>query len=751
MNYFLILIELWVLLLICMLIGRRICYLLPNIIKLSVGFYIAPILGLSFLILITTLYGWLFPFKFHYSLLITLAIVLFAFVYEKKKRQVFRDGLQICLFATIASLPILMPIIYYVGYNPFTDIFTYLVHGQWLQEHAFSEKAIASGFYPAMTQVTLYQKAGSRMGGSFLLGYVQSLFALRWSYYAYIPTIALAFVTGCLSLGGIIRQVVPTKRVVVLALALLPAFSFNGFVYGAEWGFFPQTFGLAFSCGLAVLLPFLSRIVTTNHFSFSKIMLYAIPIAICTAALLFSYNEPFPIFALGITLFFLLALFSSKNKIALLALFIFYTIEVLLLLNYEAIRIARNLLQTIAISHQASAIGWPTLWSPIQFLAHTFGMKSPFGSNTFRLDYIASVYLFPIFFIAICWILGSFVRRHPKRRLTLIFLLSVDFVLFLIFLKFRYFSPNTSNSAEVGFTFLQFKISKYAALFSLGLAGISLALIWQQAKNARLYLLYTYILMITFGLYIHSHVVVPNFTNGFITEVNQEKNPFDTLLQLRYALSAIPVDESIYIGLGEEHGKLRQMVAYILHDRKIASDYTDDGYISGSLPPEEKTMLPNKNKWLITLKPRGSLCESGEIVGPFLIQKAPFNHLILEKTESIYGTEMNSNNETWNWVNNAIDFYFAPIGLSSKARLEFNLTSFPTKRSFTVELKDASGKTLAKNHFSQSGEKSFKSPLIKVNSKHLILHVEADGTPIRISEGDTREAKFVIANVKFCS
>jgi hypothetical protein len=79
----------------------------------------------------------------------------------------------ISAFVIVVTIPVLAPAIRFNSFNSFNDTFTYLVHGQWLQEHAFKELARGSGFFPAETQVVLYQNAGHRMGASFFLGFVQ--------------------------------------------------------------------------------------------------------------------------------------------------------------------------------------------------------------------------------------------------------------------------------------------------------------------------------------------------------------------------------------------------------------------------------------------------------------------------------------------------------------------------------------------------------------------------------------------------
>lgn len=621
MNVVSVIAELWLLLTIAMLVGRRLVTLLPNKVQHELSFYISPILGLAVLILLATLYGWLAPFNNKTSILLIILLGGLSFVLEKNKSLLVKDTGWLLVFAILCAAPILAPIFRYGGYNPFTDIFTYLVQAQWLQEHAFTEKVITSGNYPALTQVALYQITGSRMGGSFLLGFVQSLFAIKWSYYAYTPTVASALVTGCLALGGIVRHVVPMRRMTILAIALLPSITMNGFIYGAEWGFYPQTLGLSLALGICAIFPYLTKIVLQTRPGFKKLVIYSLPMAVCTSGLLFAYNEPFPIFAVGFLGYLLIVALNNRQCLAKLLEFItIFVMEVLVLVNYEAIRIFINIYQTLGISNGFADIGWPILWLPIQFLAFTIGMKSPFRNIYLSYEYLFSTLGAGLIFLAMAVTLIIFMRNHPKRRENIIFLACIEFVLLIFFVKFRYLSPD-KTAIEVGHTFLQFKIAKYLAPFMLASLGIFSAYCYHYFKQKRRLFVITYFIVLTVGFAAH-YVFAKNYSNYFLNSVAQRHDPFSVLLNLRQALSNIPNDEVIYVDLGwEKQHKLRQMVAYILYDRKIASDYRDDGYILGRLPESEQNMSKSGAKIIIYMHNAVATNPNDMRVGPFVIRK----------------------------------------------------------------------------------------------------------------------------------
>lgn len=621
MNGIIVLLELWSILLICMLLGLRVSDLLPKELNRSIGFYISPILGGATLVLIATLYGWLIPYNFKLTFSICFILSIVAFIFENNKRKFLKNYLYICAFAAICAIPVLAPIFRYSGYNPFTDIFTYLVHAQWLQEHAFTEKVITSGNFPALTQVSLYQETGSRMGGSFLLGFIQSLFAFKWSYYAYTVTVASALVAGCLALGGIVRHVVPGSKIVILALALIPSLTSNGYIFGAEWGFYPQTLGLAFALGFSAIFPYLTKIILKDNPKFTQIFMYALPVAICFAGLLFAYNEPFPIFVAGIFLYiFISAVINihQKNCLKNLSIFIsIFTLQVLVLVNYEAIRIFLNIYQTLTISKGAADIGWPVLWSPIQFMAFSLGMKSPFNhQKAFSFDYLYSTFCAPIVILITLITLIYFIKSYPKRRENIIFLMCIELVLFICFIKFRYFALDKS-ALEVGHTFLQFKIAKYMAPFSLSLFAIFAAFCYNKLLNKRKLIIFAYCILFIAGIWFHAKISSKNYNYSFVAAVQQSKNPFEILLKLRREiLNNVATNEIIYVDLGPENHKLRQMVAYILYDIKIASDYRDDGYILGRLPEKDRNMSKDLAQKFLYMR---NFSSKGVLVGPFVI------------------------------------------------------------------------------------------------------------------------------------
>lgn len=751
MRYFQSVLELWCLLFICLVVGRRIFYFCSPSMQRQLGLYLAPGLGLAALLWLASLYGRMMPFHWAYSLSFTLLLVGLCLIYESKKQELWRHSLCVGLMALIASLPVLGPELLYAGYNPFTDIFTYLAQSQWLQWHAFSEKVVSVADHPALTQIALYQATGARMGGTFFLAFVQSLFHLTWSYDAYLSTVSLGVVVGCLFLGGIVRQVVPLKRPVILALALLPAISSNGFIYGAEWGFFPQTYGLAFALGLCACLPPLLRWVLCSQASLGQSMRFALPCALSAAAMLLAYNEPFPLFLGAMGLFMGLMILTDLNQSKVLfKISLILLIELILLMNTELVRLIHNVYQTLTISGGEVAIGWPVLWSPLRFLAFSFGITSYFNQPFIWWDDLASWIVMPILLVVLFYGLMCFVRHHPKRRMMLSLIGCFELVLWCFFIKFRYFSINNAPMA-VGQTFLQFKVAKYVSPFSLSLLAIGCAIVWFNCKTSRRYLTFFYTAILALGLSYHLMGVSPQFTKHFLSSVQQNNAPFEVLLKLRQTvIQNIPKNEQIYLAIGPEDMKLRQFITYMLWDRSISGDFQDDVYLAGQLSQPKNHDNAKASAWLLSKDSLHHTPAVGFSSPPFLMMKQPSLYVIQDGQRGGYNTEINLKGEAFHWVKHAIEVQFSVQGGARSIALKcVLLPKGDNPRTFHVKLKTSSGHVLAEYTLANLTKTyALDTPWLPTGlKKHFILQVEADGEPQKLGRHDDRQASFMISNV----
>ena len=735
--------------------GRLVIHNCPKYIsQIENKIFIEPVLGLSIFILISICYGWINKFNFLITFIIFVVVTLISFFLDNKKRELLLNVYKISIFGLIISLPILGPLIIYDGFNPFNDTYTYLVHGQWLQFHPFSEKIIQSGHFPAESQVSMYQVDGSRMGASFLLAFIQSLFNLKWSYYAYVPTVSLAVICGSLTMGALINRVIKLPQKVLFGLCLLPACSFNGFIFGSQFGFFPQTFGL---CFVAILF-----LLTTEAFecikSESSQIIYkrkyiinefksAIPISLCLSTLLYVYNDLFPAILATLFVYLTIKLIFTLNKLKIIYILISIILITSLLVNIEGIRILRNLIGSVLGAASGNVVfGWPVFWNPLQFYAHSYGFKSSFGNNEFLLDLVTSSYIFPILLFSGIYLIYTHLKNNKFKDSEILLLTLIANILFIFaYLKFRYINVGYSEN-EIGHTFLQYKLAKWLSVINLPLVGIVIGIIYTSKsilKNLFLYL--TVFLMLT-GLTIQTFVISKYHTQHFNDEIMSKRSAFDSLIGLRNKLSVLPFNDIIYIGLPHDHHKLAQMIGYILFDKKLAGKY-EDGYIRRSIPDNQKDMDIDIADWVIIYKPIKSHNENPMYrTGPFYIIKKPFKYFTNDKILSEYRTESNES-EQWNWVNEKIEFKYSNIGKCNKSLFSFDLLINGNSTKLTMVEKSYDGsKVLSTKEFDASSSVKNKTITYINNINSFSLEIKANGDAIQLSAGDKRLAKFMIKN-----
>jgi hypothetical protein len=189
------------------------------------------------------------------------------------------------------------------------------------------------------------------------------------------------------------------------------------------------------------------------------------------------------------------------------------------------------------------------------------------------------------------------------------------------------------------------------------------------------------------------------------------------------------------------------MVAYILSDHKLASKY-EDGYLLANIPKNERDMPVDVANWMIQLKTTQTADENPlDRVGPFLLRRAPFSFYNLESVTGAYGTET-GDKKTWNWVKDFIEYRFQHIGKIQKSKVKFEFLLSGKPRTLFLEINTPQGKRIASFEISMKGGwGEYESPVIETNSEDVIIRLKANGEPIRLSIGDSRETKFLIQNM----
>src|SRR5579864_587905 len=188
------------------------------------------------------------------------------------------------------------------------------------------------------------------MGASFFLAWVQALFHLDWSYYAYPAAVAVPLAAGSLAVGGTVKLITRRGNLVPILTAAATATTLNGFVFGSTFGFFPQTFGMALAVAAAALLAASLDLVVDRAAQHSeqgrgrriRRAIEIIPASLVVSALAYSYTELVPF--LGIALVGLIIALIVRHPARLksvLALLTILAVETVLIMNVGFFRTLR--------------------------------------------------------------------------------------------------------------------------------------------------------------------------------------------------------------------------------------------------------------------------------------------------------------------------------------------------------------------------------------------------------------------------
>jgi len=731
------------------LIGRGWSVLLPYRVRALACFYLAPALGLASLILIASAVGRMLPLGDSVAVpLLIVGLLIWALAQERQPVQAFRQALVVSVFGIICGISVLAPLFIYGAFNAHNDAFTYLVHGNWLQEHAFRERVSAEAITPLTTQVEMYQKEGFRMGASYLLALLQSLLNLRWSYEAYPAVVVSAIAVSCLAMGfplagGLRRMGRPFR----LALLALPSFSLGGLVFGANLGFLPQTVGIALgSASLFMVGPLFSRIATARH-AFLRMAKPVFPAALLLAASVYAYSEFAPFLlasVLGSSVFLALRFRAIKRMLAYTGLLMVFA---LLLLNAELLR-AYAALRT----QSEAVVGTPVEWSLLGYFAHALGIHggawdgfqwtAPTNSDS-RLTALGLALL------SIVLAAGGGGARAVGRAimngiLTPVFVMVVMLICGSIY--FRYGVPSPFP-VGVGQSWSQFKLSDWAHPFTMAMLLLAVAALRARCRK------------------VFDRAVAAMFTVGIlgaafvgtarVTPVMDYYGKVHDLNEFYYELRQTVLrvcsqSPRVYLALEGPDHKFRQMAVLYLYDRNVISDWTDDGYIYPRLPMERRKQELRADDCVVEPMAHNSWLRQGTPVGRFLVGSFDGEGRIkVVSATGAYDAETDGTNR-WYWVDHDVTFKLHPLSISEAAtqtRLAFEYGTrgeqVLTLRLTTRDQRSQQITLQKKNGSPETFDTLIDLPPAELNE----LSIETNGQATPLGNGDQRTAAFIVRNL----
>jgi len=453
---------------------------------------------------------------------------------------------------------------------------------------------------------------------------------------------------------------------------------------------------------------------------------------------------PFVIAAFGVFMF-LAWIFNRKTLKNTLTYFGIITIQTAILGNLEFIRVLKNTLGVVrGVGSGIAQIGWPVLWDALGFIAFPFGFKLAYGPGFWILGQYVTPVVFIVFFIAFAYFLVASFKKKPSP--SFLVHISILTVFLSAFIYFRYFVEPASK-IEVGHTFLQFKIAKWSSLFCVTLMGAATAFYVKRFQSKiPAVLLGSFVL---FSIIANMLIVPKNITQNFLSETGYSYAPFTSFLGIREMVKDIPPDDVIYLKFGFEHYPLRQLAVYALYDRRLASDYTDDGFICGFLPEKDRVMPFNEASWVIEYAEPGKKYLKPRVGNLGLLRASDFrNGLYLSSVKDGFNRETKGK-DIWYWSAKTMTFEYKRLkGMDEvkKVRIRFKHKSSSPQRNLKITIDGDKTSTFNIKTYDRSHE--FISEPVSVNGNSLKIRFTTDGKTTRLSDTDSREASFQIQNFK---
>ena len=465
------------------------------------------------------------------------------------------------------------------------------------------------------------------------------------------------------------------------------------------------------------------------------------------SAFLYAYSNYFPFLLLALSVSFIFILFWNKEHKKYFFIFLIFVISLIIIfVNVELKRMAINLITTISIGSGGVAIGWPIYWTPIEFLGFMAGLKSGFnGPLPIKfVDYLYSLLILSTIVFSLYYGFKEF--RKKRIRIFVLIPIALIFASLVIFLKMRYLTPGILP-LEQGATFLQLKTAKYASPFVIILLISSFFIVTRKFKFINKYSVY-FLVSYFFLAVIHNYIAMKNINGDFIVKVGSPAAYNELLNVKKYIDNNIDINDVIYLDLPGPLHKLRQMVAYVLLNRKVSGNYTDDGYIHGRVPESERNMPINEAQYIIRHTNNNFATPKSDVIkrfgNLFLIENNPLS-LIFKKRVGGYGSEYD-NDGMWNWTSKKIEYVFHSNN-SANVMLNFYYHSMIENSQISLTIYNDS--EIIKQSFlnDSSGDVVTDGIYIKPNSLVRIVF-ESNKNGKKFNK-DPRDLNFLIKNIRF--
>ncbi|MGF9693075.1 hypothetical protein AAIH46_09670 [Rhizobium sp. 0TCS1.26] len=732
-------------------IGRYLSGLLPNRLRPVARFYLAPAFGLAFLTVSASIVGRWIPLGDGVAAaLLSILPVGWVVLREPFRRRMVVHAACNSLVALAAGVSMLAPLLVFGAFNAHNDAFTYLAHSGWLQDHAFAEIIEPGNVTPLTTQIAMYQHFGFRMGGSFLLALVQSVFGLQWAYSAYPAVIIAAMFSSCLALGfplaPFLARIERRKRLLLLCL---PAFGFGGSVFAANYGFLPQTVGMTSACSLLFLSGPVLRWASSRG-NVASLFNAALLSALLLSAATFAYSEFVPFVVLTMAIVALFTMVQSGRWWPVIAYGLSVMAMSLLLLNQEILRAYSALkLQSGAV------VGTPVDWSLLGFVAHALGIHGG-AWDIFQWTLPGAgwaSYGGGLLMIALLAALAAYSAGKMMRAARMPDLLPITTMLVILslgLLYFRYWVPSPFP-VGTGQSWSQFKLADWAHPFFsvLILLALLLPLSRLRTHSANALTALCVVALLGSGAAAVERVRPVLKTYGHVRDLAHFYREFRQAV-----LASCAPGAPVYLSFGDRDQKFRQIATLYLPDRQVLADWHGDDYVNAFLPEREKRRELAVGHCIAERLLPEQVSSDGLNVGPFTVGLMPRGGRIrIASVEGAHEMETNGR-DWWRWIEGQAVFNLQSFLVNDATARTHVTFTYATRGPQTITLVLEAGegterRELASVAIKSSGEAPavFDEVLDVSPTDIQRLRISTNGVATPLQAPDTRSASWRIQNL----
>jgi hypothetical protein len=512
----------------------------------------------------------------------------------------------------IGSASAAASVLLYHAWNPYNDAFTYISIADFLQGHSFFTPAIPGINHPVLTQMSIYQHYGFRMGSNFLLAFFTCLFRQPFSFDLYIPVLSLGLWIAVPGFWVFCRRALFMSSTAAVFATLIYSLHTAIPISNALWGFMPETWGIAFMLPLLALYLRLTsrgqrlrRIAVTGIFGGLLLLTYLeiVPFVLLAVAICYLAR------ALMVQLRFRGA--SGPQFSAIKFTNPRFSIPVGLLLNLLAPIVVAAVVAPVAarkfvpamLVQAGAVVGWDVRLSLVDYLAMLAGYRSMIQGVIMTPGMLRATLRLTAFLAVLTSAVAAL--RAPLRTRRQLACLASPFIAALAW--FSLYAVNPWDASQVGNPWSTYKLVTYSFFLFVALWGVGLAMLWRKARFYRLLVVGQLAAFVGF-FPVATLATAKTAAQGMQQLTGNREDPVGEYKRLSQDLPGLPRNSAVNLDIPSEALKHRQLVAYFLR-RPVIADWSDDGYIWPHLSQaaRAKQIDPTSPTLVYTLGKSGSL------------------------------------------------------------------------------------------------------------------------------------------------